>query len=107
MIVFRIAKQEFVHDLSGTGARLYGGRWNSKGSSMLYTSENRALAMLETMVHTPQRFIPKDLWIAKIFIPDSAPGLTMNEDEMPEGWNEYPAPEFLAKNGDKFLADRK
>jgi RES domain-containing protein len=35
----------------GEGARLYGGRWNSAGTRMVYTSASRSLAALETLVH--------------------------------------------------------
>ena len=36
---------------SGEGSRLYGGRWNSAGVSLVYTSSTRALAALESLVH--------------------------------------------------------
>ncbi len=35
----------------GEGARLFGGRWNSVGTRMVYTSASRSLAALETLVH--------------------------------------------------------
>ena len=38
-------------DLSGKGAELSGGRWNRKGTPMLYTSSSIALACLESVVH--------------------------------------------------------
>ena len=34
-----------------SGARLYGGRWNPAGAPVVYASESRALAVLETFVH--------------------------------------------------------
>ena len=37
MIVFRLSKAQFANDLSGKGAELVGGRWNSRGNAMLYT----------------------------------------------------------------------
>ena len=52
MFVYRIVKaKERTNDLSGTGAYKTSGRWNSKGTYMLYTSENSSLAYLETLVH--------------------------------------------------------
>ncbi|MEI6388525.1 MAG: RES family NAD+ phosphorylase [Spirochaetota bacterium] len=44
MKVFRIAKRDFIGDLSGEAARLFGGRWNKKGTSLLYTVPSRMLA---------------------------------------------------------------
>lgn len=37
--------------LSGEGARRFGGRWNPPGFSVVYASQSRALAVLETFVH--------------------------------------------------------
>jgi RES domain-containing protein len=53
MNVWRLADDRFARDLSGTGSRLNGGRWNSAGSSVLYTSEHLSTAVLETLVHAP------------------------------------------------------
>jgi RES domain-containing protein len=52
MLVYRISGQRFANDLSGTGARLNGGRWNSVGLSLLYAASYRSLALLEILVHT-------------------------------------------------------
>ncbi|MGF1655928.1 MAG: RES family NAD+ phosphorylase [Verrucomicrobiales bacterium] len=35
----------------GAGARLFGGRWNTRGQAMIYTAGSRALAALEVLVH--------------------------------------------------------
>jgi len=51
MKVFRIAHSQYIDDLQGTGARLYGGRWNRPGIPMLYTSQNLSLCILELLVH--------------------------------------------------------
>jgi RES domain-containing protein len=37
--------------LTGEGARLYGGRWNSRGISVLYAAGSLSLACLEILVH--------------------------------------------------------
>ena len=36
---------------SGDGARIYGGRWNSPGTAVIYVSEHESLAALELFVH--------------------------------------------------------
>jgi RES domain-containing protein len=49
--VWRITTRRFADQaLSGEGARLYGGRWNRVGQAMVYTAENRSLALLEMRV---------------------------------------------------------
>lgn len=50
--VYRLVRRERAADaLTGEGARRYGGRWNSPGAAVVYASESRALAVLETFVH--------------------------------------------------------
>ena len=49
MVVFRIARKEYIQDLSGRGAELFGGRWNEKGIPALYTSSSLSLAALEIL----------------------------------------------------------
>jgi RES domain-containing protein len=37
---------------TGEGGRVYGGRWNSQGTAVVYVSEHESLAALELFVHT-------------------------------------------------------
>ena len=53
MIVYRLSKSKYSADLSGKGAEKAGGRWNSKGVAMVYTSASRALCTAEVAVHVP------------------------------------------------------
>ena len=49
--VWRLLTARFAHSaFSGEGARLYGGRWNQKGTAMVYTAASQSLAMLEMLV---------------------------------------------------------
>lgn len=57
-------------DLSGTGAKNTGGRWNDKGVAMVYTSTTRALACLETMVHLNAGGLPLNRFLVEITVPD-------------------------------------
>ena len=58
MIVFRVTSAEYAHSLEGFGARRKGGRWNRKGTAVLYTSNSTALCLLEILVNVKQRYFP-------------------------------------------------
>lgn len=62
MHLYRISRAEYINDLSGTGAKIYGGRWNRVGMAALYTSQSRALAMLELLVHFNARAAIRNLY---------------------------------------------
>lgn len=100
MKVFRIAKKNYINDLSGEGARLYGGRWNKKGSAVLYTSGSRSLATVEYLVHLPMSIMANDVCIAEIEIPDSGSIQTVEISSLPDLWMSYPSPNDLAEIGD-------
>jgi RES domain-containing protein len=49
---WRIVRAARVKDaFTGEGARVYGGRWNSRGTAVVYVSEHESLAALELLVH--------------------------------------------------------
>ena len=99
MDVFRIAKTRHIRDLGGEGPRLYGGRWNTKGTPVIYTSESRSLASLEFLVHVPLAYEPLDLSIATISVPDDCPAEVIDASALPRAWRQYPAPTALADIG--------
>jgi len=55
--------------LDGTGAKIYGGRWNSAGQAVVYTASCGALAALEYMVHMTK--LPANMLLVRIEIPDT------------------------------------
>ncbi len=91
MIVYRVSKTRYASDLKGEGARIFGGRWNSPGVGCLYTSENRALAVLEFTVNTNIDLIPRALSISTIDIKKVAIQ-TFDEASLPGDWKTFPAP---------------
>jgi RES domain-containing protein len=99
MRVFRIARRPFIADLSGEGARLYGGRWNPQGVGLVYTSESRSLATVESLVHLPLGLLPPDLALAEVEVPDDEPIESVDLALLPVGWNRFPAPVELAELG--------
>lgn len=99
MVLYRITKAAYARDLSGSGPRLYGGRWNPKGLSVIYTSESRALAALEFFVHLSRAVILPGLSLVSIEIPESVSRKEVPAEGLPRGWRAYPAPPELAAIG--------
>jgi RES domain-containing protein len=84
MLVYRLLQAAYRHDpLSGQGAALYGGRWNPKGFSLLYTTESPALSLLEVLVHINPKHIP-EYYLVTLEVPDSKRSYRL--DELPNGW---------------------
>lgn len=108
MELYRIVKSaKRAEDLSGTGAYKEGGRWNSAGTYMLYTSGNSSLAYLENLVHFEQLLTPPALYIVTIEMPaDKKLVWELPEQDYPENWLEI---SNLAnkKMGDQWMKDRK
>lgn len=79
---WRLARERYA-DLSGEGARLKGGRWNSPGRPVVYMAEDAALPLIEVLVHldlTPE-LMPEDYVLMKV---DLAP----LGDRPPDEWLE-------------------
>ena len=106
MIVWRLARSAH-RALDGEGARLNGGRWNTEGRAVVYTSITLSLAALEYLVHIEPLLAPSDLVAIEIELPDDAGlGAQVEPGQFPPGeWREYPAPEWQAELGDLWLAD--
>ncbi len=104
MQVYRLTKKNFSTSLSGAGAAKAGGRWNSKGTEIIYTSDSRSLSMLEKYIHMPSGIIPKDFVMMSIDIPDK---ISMNEIELKTlapDWKEETQIPNIRKIGDDFIA---
>ena len=81
-----------AHDLSGKGAELSGGRWNRRGTPVVYVSTSRALACLETVVHLTQTPLPLNRYLVEIVVPHAAWGWAAAFDAARAiGWDAEPA----------------
>jgi RES domain-containing protein len=77
---------------SGEGAWLYPGRWNSRGTPVVYAAGSRPLAILEILVHLGA----PDLLSRYVLIPVTfASGLCrkLSPGELPEDWRADPPPD--------------
>lgn len=108
MIVYRLVRSKYKDILSGAGASKFGARWNSRGTEIIYTAKNRALAMSELLVHLDMKEIPLDYYMLSISVPDKTSMLSVNENDIKESWNlnfEYRA--VTRQIGDDFISEKK
>lgn len=71
MRVWRLALGRY-HQLDGEGARLYGGRWNSPGTPVVYAATQLSLALLEQLVHLDPARLPPGFRAFAIDLPEDA-----------------------------------
>jgi RES domain-containing protein len=103
MRFYRIVKlKKRTKDLSGLGAFLEGGRWNSPGSFALYTSENPSLALLEVLVHLDESDTPPRMFVMELEVDDQYPITKIEVDVLPKGWR-IPDNIQLKQMGDAML----
>ena len=106
MILYRLSKALFCNDLSGKGAELAGGRWNSKGNALLYTGETRALCTAEIAVHTPLGIVPADYYLSYLEIPDNLEIVALNMEQLPKDWRSFPHSGSTQLIGDQFIKNK-
>ena len=100
--VWRITTRRFADQaVSGEGARLYGGRWNRVGQAMVYTAENRSLALLEMRVQD------EPLLANYILIPAHLPANVsieiLGHNVLPNDWRTPAGREALQSLGGEWL----
>lgn len=75
MRCYRIVRSPYASDLTGEGARRYGGRWTPAGFPAIYTSEHPALAAWEVLVHLGNGALdiaPLEHHLVAVEVPDDA-----------------------------------
>lgn len=102
MRVYRLCRAAH-RALDGEGARLWGGRWNSPGRPVVYTSASLSLTALEYLVHVDPADAPADLVALTIEVPDDAPGETVRVADLPAGWERVPESAPCREAGDAWL----
>jgi RES domain-containing protein len=105
MNLFRFTSEWYKDDLSGNGARLFGGRWNSKGLAAIYTSETISLSLLEIIAHAVQYDDLKEKFLMTLTVPDDIPVYKVPSSKLRIRWqNDIAYTRFI---GDAFLRDNK
>jgi len=102
IVTYRIVKENHLESaFDGQGAKVYGGRWNSKGVAVAYTSDSLSLCSLEIFVHLPSYKLLKDyLYITVVFDSD-----LVLDAPLFDGWDERPVSKISQAIGDQWVED--
>lgn len=106
MRLYRIERKKYLTStLLGTGSSKSNGfRWNSINTSLVYTAESRALAILEVSVHLDlSEDFPTDRYYVEIEIPDDITVLEVTIKDLPNKWDSKPPNIFTQIIGDDFV----
>ena len=103
MRIWRICRQRYAAvAYAGEGARLYGGRWNSKGIKVVYTSTSLALAAVEMFVNLEPKLRPDDLVSIEAEVPDEVRTERLDVKSLPRDWYQS-RDESLRAYGDRWI----
>ncbi len=104
LIAWRVCKQRHA-PYDGTGGSLVGGRWNSRGRSVIYASDSFAGAILEILAHAARpRTLPGAHHAIRIEIPDDAIE-SLDAADLP-GWETKGSPEARSF-GDRWIDESR
>lgn len=90
---------------TGEGAALAGGRWNSRGVRVVYTSASTSLAALETLVHLNPLMRFKYLVFRIEFEESLVEAVTF--PTLPADWRDEPPPPSTKHFGDLWVKQRR
>jgi RES domain-containing protein len=93
--------------LDGEGARRFGGRWNSPGVAVVFTSTHLSLAALEYLVHIDIDEVPDDLVALGVEIPDDAGEHRLTPSDLPATWQDMLYSAECRAIGDPWAQDRQ
>jgi RES domain-containing protein len=92
--VWRVVKKARAKEaFSGAGARRYGGRWNHRGTAVVYVSGSLSLAALELFVHLGPAHKGMRFSTFQVEIPSRAKVDELVRADLPRNWREEPPPD--------------
>ncbi len=109
MIIYRLAIEAYKNDLTGNGAKQFGGRWNIQGIPALYTAQNISLAILEILVNMNKTHIPMNYHLIKIEIPNENKPFIVSKEKLKKNWkddieySQFIGSEFFKQNKALYL----
>lgn len=112
MKLWRIAAETRKYpatDLSGKGAAISPGRWNSETEAVVYSAPTIAIAVLETSAHIDGTGLPLDRYLVEIEVPAAVwkKRLKLAVAKLPAQWDAIPGGMASATIGSQWLASQK
>lgn len=105
---WRLVKQRrLACAFDGEGAKRFGGRWNSRGYSMVYCSQHLSLAALEILVHMEVEDFGGAYLSIHCQVPDDLKIPVVNVSQLPVNWRDIPGPSPLTAMGNQWIAGRQ
>ena len=101
-----VAAKYAASALDGEGARLLGGRFNSPGTAVVYTSDTLALAVLEVAVHLPSYRALRGRVAVRVEVPDDLVE-ALPETDLPADWRSTPPSRSTQTLGDAWVRDQR
>jgi RES domain-containing protein len=107
LTVWRIEKRQYVETaLTGEGARVYGGRWNSSGRRAVYASATLSLSALEKLVHLDRPGVRGNFLAIGIQLPARAVD-DVELETLPRNWSKELDFASTRRIGDDWLAENR
>lgn len=104
---WRITKAKYAAvAFDGEGAWLYGGRWSSPGTRVVYVADSLSLATLEILVHLHQPAALADYVVLTVDLPDDGIEV-VTEAVLPKKWRIYPTPSENQAIGDRWVREAR
>ncbi len=101
---WRLVKDKHAANaFDGEGAWLFGGRWNSRGTRVVYASATQSLAALETLVHLN----PPVLFQFVVIPIEFDERLIEVVHDLPAGWRDEPPGPASQRVGDKWAKENR
>ncbi|MDN5872151.1 MAG: RES family NAD+ phosphorylase [Nitrococcus sp.] len=105
IVIWRLVKARYADwPLDGEGARRFGGRWNARGTPMVYLGGSLSLAALEIFVHLSSDDSHLSFVAIPVQVPDGIAVEALEEGRLPPDWREEPPPDGCKRLGSEWVA---
>lgn len=106
---YRLVQARFAAmAFDGEGARQFGGRWNNKGTGIIYLAQSLSLAALEMLVHLDSRQVLAERYrCVLVEFPKEIYVTVTDLFRLPKNWAADPAPNATKRIGDLWVKEQK